>query len=236
MTFSMRRFQAIVNKEWKDAMKNPQMLLMAGMPILFSYLFTKIGDSGPELIVSPILMAFVMTGAFIQGMMVAEEKEKNTLRALMLSPAKTSEILMGKSFLTFIISILVIVLLIAVTDVKLTNIPLISFLIILQLIMFITFGTIIGLLSRTVQESSIVGLPILLVFLMGPIFGPLLKNELISKFVNFLPTNHFSVAFIKLIKGGSFADITPNVINIAIWTVIALILAVIVYSKRRFDK
>lgn len=234
MTFSMRRFQAIVNKEWKDAMKNPQILLMVGMPIMFGYLFTRMGNS-TEIIITPILMAFVITGAFIQAMMVAEEKEKNTLRALMLSPAKTSEILLGKSILTTIITLLVIVVLIFIADIKLSNIPLISLLSILQLVMFIAFGTMIGLLSRSVQESSIVGLPILFIFLMGPLFGPLLKNELILKLVHLLPTDHYNIAFIKLINGGSFADITSNLINISIWMAVSLVLAVFVYSRKRFD-
>jgi ABC-2 type transport system permease protein len=235
MTFSMRRFQAIVNKEWKDAIKNPQILLMAGLPILMAFLFSKL-DNSAATTSTPILMALVMTGAFIQAMMVAEEKEKNTLRVLMLSPAKTSEILLGKSILTSIITLLVIVVVIAIADIKLTNIPLISLLTLLQLVMFIALGTIIGLLSRSVQESSFVGLPVLFIFLFGPMFGPLLENELLLKLVHLLPTDHFSVAFIKLVEGGSFADVSSSLINIAIWMVASLVLAVIVYSKRRFDK
>jgi len=236
MTFSMRRFQAIVSKEWKDAAKNPQVLLMVGMPIFFAFLFSKMGQNSLGGLASAILMALVMSGAFIQGMTVAEEKEKHTLRVLMLSPATATEILMGKSCLSAIYTLISIVLAIFVSGVALTNIPAIAVMIVLLLIIFIAFGTIIGLLSRTVSESSIVGLPVLLIFIMGPIFAPALKVELLTTIVSYLPSDHFIQAMIQLEPGGSFGDISANLINMAIWMVVSIVLAAIVYSKKRFDK
>lgn len=102
MTFSMRRFRAMVKKEWKDAIRNPQILLNAGMPILLAVLFRQkeADPSEPTLLAIPILIAISITGAFVQANMIAEEKEKNTLRSLMLSPASKLEILAGKSATT----------------------------------------------------------------------------------------------------------------------------------------
>ena len=45
-------------------------------------------------------MALVMVGGFVQAMLIAEEKEKHTLRVLMLSPASSVEVFLGKSLLT----------------------------------------------------------------------------------------------------------------------------------------
>ncbi|TCZ71069.1 ABC transporter permease [Paenibacillus albiflavus] len=236
MTFSMRRFQAIVGKEWKDAAKNPQVLLMVGMPIFFAFLFSKMGQNSMAGLASSILMALVMSGAFIQGMTVAEEKEKHTLRVLMLSPATATEILMGKSCLTAIYTLISIVLSIFVSGATLTNIPALALMIALLLIIFIALGTIIGLLSRTVSESSIVGLPVLLLFIMGPLFAPALKVDLLTTIVSYLPSDHFIKAMLELVSGGSFGDISANLINMGIWVVVSLVLAAIVYSRKRFDK
>ena len=65
MTFSMRRFQAIVQKEWKDAVKNPQTLLMAAMPIMFTFLFQRMGMEAGILLSMPILFVLTMTAAFV---------------------------------------------------------------------------------------------------------------------------------------------------------------------------
>ena len=42
--------------------------------------------------------------------MIAEEKEKNTLRGLLLSPLNTFEIFIGKSLLSFLLTVLMIVI------------------------------------------------------------------------------------------------------------------------------
>lgn len=55
-----------------------------------------------------INITFSMVATYVQCCLIAEEKEKNTLRSLMLSPASTSEILIGKSTLTFISTMLIV--------------------------------------------------------------------------------------------------------------------------------
>ncbi|VTR26053.1 Uncharacterised protein [Actinobacillus pleuropneumoniae] len=80
MTFSMKRLQAIINKEWKDSIRNPQILLMMGMPIMFAFLFSKMGSGGTKgddmMILSfPILLALSMTGAFVLAMMVRKRRK-----------------------------------------------------------------------------------------------------------------------------------------------------------------
>lgn len=236
MTFSIKRFQAIVHKEWKDTIKNPQILLMVAMPILFAYLFKEIGGSRVDLISFPILLALTMTGSFVQAMMIAEEKEKFTLRVLMLSPAKTSEILLGKSTMTAFLTLFTVVLSIWIADIELVNIPLLSLLIVLSLVMFSALGTTIGLLSRTVQESSVVGLPMLIIFLMGPMFAPMLENETLTSIVRLLPSEHFQQAMFALADGATIKDVSGHIWNQVIWMFGSIALAVIIYSRKRFDK
>lgn len=236
MTFSMKRYQAIVHKEWKDTMKNPQILLMIALPILFAYLFKEIGGSRADMVAYPILMALTMTGAFIQAMMIAEEKEKFTLRVLMLSPAKTSEILLGKSTLTAGFTLLTVVISVWLSGVQIPSIPLLSLLTIISLIIYSALGTVIGLLSRSVQESSIVGLPVLLIFLMGPMFAPMLDNETITSMVSLLPSEHFQQAMFALADGATLKDISGHIWNHVIWMIGSIALAAITYSRKRFDK
>ncbi|ACX62685.1 ABC transporter permease [Paenibacillus sp. Y412MC10] len=241
MTFSMKRLQAIINKEWKDSIRNPQILLMMGMPIMFAFLFSKMGSGGTKgddmMILSfPILLALSMTGAFVLAMMVAEEKEKHTLRVLMLSPASTTEILMGKSFLTFVLTLIAVIASVAVSEVPEVNWGIPSLLILVSLVMFIALGLIIGLMSRTVQESSIIGLPVLIIFVMGPMFAPMLGNEWIMSIVDYLPTQKFIDVMGSVSQGAAISEMTQDLLICAGWTVISIVAATAVYSRKRFDR
>lgn len=51
-----------------------------------------------------INLTFVAVAFFIQSAIIAEEKEKHTLRGLMLSPATLPEILTGKSLVSFVVT------------------------------------------------------------------------------------------------------------------------------------
>ncbi|MBD7970840.1 ABC transporter permease [Paenibacillus gallinarum] len=240
MTFSMKRFQAIVQKEWKDSIRNPQVLTMTAFPIVFAFLFARMGTdrtvSEDILMVSfPILMALSMTGSFVLAMMIAEEKEKHTLRALMLSPASTLEILLGKSFLTAVLTVVAILFSIMASAIPGVPAGILALFILINLIMFIAIGLMIGLLSRTVQESSIIGLPVLLVFVMAPMFAPMLNNELLIQVVSILPTQKFMDMMNSMAMGQGWQEIGGGLMISILWMIASIVAAVAIYSPRRFD-
>ncbi|RIX49262.1 ABC transporter permease [Paenibacillus nanensis] len=236
MTFSMVRFQAIVKKEWKDAVKNPQILLLAALPILFALVFEGMADNRLDIISYPALLALSMTGAFTQSTMVCEEKEKHTLRVLMLSPATVAEILLGKSLLTALLTLVVMIISMIIVGFPVYHFAYLALMLLFSLVMFLSFGTIIGLLSRTVSESSIIGLPVLLIFVMGPFFAPDLGGDALVKIVDYLPTQQFMHALSALTEDGGFNEIKWNLLNIAVWTAASLVVCLVTYNKRRFDK
>ncbi|WP_373233097.1 ABC transporter permease [Cohnella sp.] len=236
MNFSLRRLQAFLTKEWKDALKNPQILLTAAMPIVFSFLLNRKDASDPTVLAFPLLLAVSITGAFVQANMVAEEKEKNTLRMLMLSPASPAEVLIGKSLATSLLAVIVMAGSLLVTEIPRGNPYWLALLVLLLLVTFLAFGTTIGLLSRTVTESSIVGLPLLLVVIMGPMLAPSLEAGWFSAVVEWLPTQHFILGLTKSLEAGSAADLGVHLIALAVWSAAASLLCLGVYSRKRFDK
>src|SRR5690625_6238099 len=67
------------------------------------------GETGEEL---PLFMIFIIVGAVFSCvssgcmmMFMAEENEKQTLRGLTMSPASFADIIIGKSLLTFVLTI-----------------------------------------------------------------------------------------------------------------------------------
>lgn len=236
MTFSMKRVRAIITKDWKDLIKNSYILITIFLPLGFAAMLANMGAEDSSFVSMPINLALVMTGAFVQASMMAEEKEKSTLRVLLLSPASTLEIMIGKSVLSAVITLIVVIGSIFISGIHIPEFFYFSMMIVLSLIIFISLGTIIGLLSRTVMETSIVGLPILLIFSYGSMFTSMFDSDIVKTLITYLPTENFSAALLKLQQQGGFADVKWHLLNMLIWSIGTVVLAVFVYGKRRFDK
>ena len=168
-------------------------------------------------------------------MMIAEEKEKHTLRALMLSPAGTLEILLGKSFLTAVFTVVAILFSIMASAIPGVPAGILALFILINLIMFIAIGLMIGLLSRTVQESSIIGLPVLLIFVMAPMFAPMLNNELLIQVVSILPTQKFMDMMDSMAMGQGLQEIGGGLMISILWMIASIVASAVIYSRRRFD-
>ncbi|MEH7455913.1 ABC transporter permease [Bacillus pseudomycoides] len=235
MTFSMRRFSAIFRKEVQDFKTNSQTLIMMAMPIFFAILFSR-SDNFREVGASMLItMTLVFVGGFIQAMLIAEEKERSTLRVLMLSPASSIEVLIGKSSLTGMITIAICFINLLILGKLEGNIALLLLIFVLGMLLFNLIGTCIGLLAQNVPQTSTIGLPILMVFLLGDFIGMYVKNEVVTKTVEYLPTRHIGIAVSSVIKGEGFSAITSNLLNITIWLVVVLAITLFVYRKKQID-
>lgn len=235
MTFSLKRVQAIFLKDWKDLLKNSYILFTMAIPLAFAAWLGRIGSTTDAFHSMPISLALVIAGCFVQAAMVAEEKEKNTLRGLLLSPANTLEILIGKSALTSAVTIVIIIGSIYLSEFKVNSIPLFALLILLNLIIFISIGTILGLMSRTVMETTIVGMPVMILFGMGSMLRAFINNDTIQKILYYLPSEQFEKAWQSLSKGGGLGSVGSQLLILLVWCVATLVITVIIYGKRRFD-
>ncbi|MGG0759751.1 ABC transporter permease [Bacillus paramycoides] len=235
MTFSMRRFSAIFRKEVQDFKTNSQSLIMMAMPIFFAIIYSR-SDNFREVGASTLItMTLVLVGGFIQAMLIAEEKEKSTLRVLMLSPASSIEVLIGKSSLTGIITVAICFINLLILGKLEGNIALLLFIFVLGMLIFTLIGTCIGLIAQNVPQTSTIGLPILMVFLIGDFIAGFVKNEVVTTIVEYLPTRHIGLAVSSVIKGEDFSAITSNLLNITIWLVAVLVITLFVYRKKQMD-
>lgn len=235
MTFSLKRVNAILLKDWKDLLKNSYILFTLAFPLIFAVMIGKLGLDG-AFTTFPINFALVISGCFVQAAMVAEEKEKNTLRGLLLSPASTLEVLIGKSALSAIITIIVIIASVFLSGYQPPSILIFSLNVLLCLIIYITVGTLLGLLSRTVMETTIIGMPVLMIFGTGSLLKGLVDNKIFSKIISFLPNEQFDEILLELSKNGGLKDVINNLLILFVWVVVMLLITFYTYGKRRFDK
>ncbi|MGA4500046.1 ABC transporter permease [Bacillus bombysepticus] len=234
MTFSMRRVSAIFRKEVQDFKTNSQVLLMAFLPIILSFLFSRFG-AGKEMLGITIITAFLFVAGFVQSMVIAEEKEKHTLRVLMLSPASSVEVLLGKSILTACLTLGICIVNLFILDQFSGNLLLLGFIFLCGTILFIVIGTMIGLLAASVPQTSIIGMPILMTMYLAVQFEPMVENKVIKTMIGYLPTSHIVKALNSLVGGAGFGSISGHVLNVAVWLIISLFVCLIVYKKKQLD-
>ncbi|PGX10497.1 MULTISPECIES: ABC transporter permease [Bacillus] len=234
MTFSMRRVSAIFRKEVQDFKTNSQVLLMASLPIIFAFIFSRFGQGSAGVGIIT-LMAFLFVAGFVQSMVIAEEKEKHTLRVLMLSPASSVEVLLGKSILTACLTLCICIVNLFILDQLSGNLVLLGFIFLSGTILFIVIGTTIGLLAESVPQTSLIGMPILMTMYLAVQFEPMVENKVIKTMIEYLPTSHMAKAIKSLVEGAGFSSISGHVLNVGVWLILSLIACLIVYKKKQMD-
>lgn len=235
MQFSFKRVNAIFIKDWKDLQRNFYVIFTLAIPLMLAAFIGRIGEANGDFGTLPINMSLVIAGAFIQAAMVAEEKEKNTLRGLLLSPASTAEIFVGKSMLSAVMTIVVIIGSIFLSDYKVPSSVLFTVSILLSLVFYIAIGTILGLLSRTVMETSIIGMPVLFIFGMSSMFKSMSGNETLIKIISYLPNEQLDTIWIGLSNGKELTNIFGNLLVLLGWVAVSVVITMVIYKKRRFD-
>ncbi|UBH10980.1 ABC transporter permease subunit [Macrococcus armenti] len=228
----MNRVMAIAEKDFKEFMRNMMLLTMPILPILMTVIFSKTPLEGEEGTTLAILMIAICLGAVLTGTimtMIAEEKEKNTLRGLVNSPASMMDILIGKSLVVSFFTITTIFICLTILDVTLlTNIEMIIGLILLFLF-FLFIGIAIGLVVKNVSETSIYYLPVLFIFAMAPTFSNMGmdKNNLFVKLNNYSPTSQYDL----LAGSGEI----KHIVIIGIWTLISFFITAFLFKKNTID-
>ena len=236
MTISINRIKAILIKELKDLKSNTNCLVMILLPIMFSVIYGQIITGMPKIqaLILPILMAIILIGPFIPSMLIAEEKEKNTLRVLMLSPAKAPEVMIGKGLLSLILLIIESILCVIIPGCSFGNILIFLSAILLMSIFMIILGMTVGLVSPDSKATGVIGFPIYIIFFIPIVFIGV-KNELLDKFAHLIPTFHLGEILNKNMNSKSFGVMQNDFLNMIIWLVLAIILFVVVYKKKSLE-
>lgn len=235
MTFSWRRVNAILIKDYKDFLRNFAVSTVLFLSPILAAFYGRMGIDSIEAHYMIFNMALVMVAAFVQCCLIAEEKEKNTLRGLMLSPATTAEILSGKSLLSFFFTIFVIVLSAFLLDYSPKNIGIVAVAIILSSLFYLGLGTLLGLYAKSVMEASVLILPFMIIFSFGTFITTLAEKYPILKVAEYLPNVQLLEIATNVENNAVFADVLLNLVIITIWIIAISALTVIVFRKRMVD-
>jgi ABC-2 type transport system permease protein len=148
------------------------------------------------------IMFSFYTALFLLPSLLIEEKEKKTIRMLMVSPASFTEIVLGKSLVTLSYQLLLTLtlFLIAATGGHLGNIALLIPFILLGIGMSLALGLLLGCIFKTTTAAAGVGggissaLLILPAILAGPFGQLVLGNSALGQVLKVLPTYYIADA------------------------------------------
>ncbi|PTL37318.1 ABC transporter permease [Alkalicoccus saliphilus] len=235
MTFSLGRIYAIFNKDMKDLSKNMFVLSTALMPLFFAFLFGR-GETVPlEIHFLVINLTLTAVAVFVQASLIAEEKEKNTLRTLMMSPAGTMEILIGKSLVTAFLTIATLIICMRITGYVPENGPVVYAGLALGIIFFLTLGTLMGLLTRSLIEASVVALPVLFLFGMGNLFVEFFQEYEFLSVLDYLPNFQLELLAAETAAGAGWAETGSIFLVLTAWTVAAAAAVIAAYRYNMKD-
>ena len=204
MNTALRKTGALLAKDFADLFKNPTLLVVCLLPIAFMALYSfMIGDAagGSDLTaeqqeaVGPVIGQFMLGSSLCMtvGMVctmtvlyaIAEEKEKRTLRTLMLANVGASQVVASKAVVALVASTVVNAVCFFVAGGEPGMLGAYLALGIVGSLPVILFSLVLGLACRDQMTAGVYSVPVLLVALV-PMFG--MANETIEKVSHWLPT------------------------------------------------
>lgn len=129
MLTRLQKTRILFLKDWKDTLKNGNGMILAVLPLFFTLLYRMLPIDGmpmPREFISLIgvLMNLALVPVALLSMMIAEEKEKNTLRTLMLSNVGAVEFLTSKCLVVLVLLSVVNLAVFFLTGMALSALPL----------------------------------------------------------------------------------------------------------------
>ncbi len=229
---------ALFKKDIKDSLRNPNVALLLLLPLMLTLLYRYILSEHLDI---NMLMMFVIPFPLailpnsILAMTVAEEKEKNTLRTLMLSGVTAAEFITSKVLVT--LAFLLFINLAVFLIIGLPIAYLAGFLLITSLgaIPLFLLGVTIGIVSRNQMSTGVLTAPVMFLFLFPAILSGVNPTmELIGKYT---PISNILDLCLTLISGQPVfsADTAFSFAVLFGWTVLSALLCTLAYRRKKLD-
>ncbi|MFP7478718.1 ABC transporter permease [Terribacillus saccharophilus] len=226
------RISAMLVKEYHDMKSNVQVLSILIVPIFLAVLYSRM-DGEQEFAAS---FVFIITVTFVtmyvQALLLAEEKEKNTLQVLLLSPASSADIMIGKSIISVILTIIMFVVSMLIINTSVESPIILSIILLIAVILFVALGTLVGLLSDNLVQTTVYLLPLSFVFGFGPMIQMYFSEGVIADILAYTPGSFMMEACLAAIGGEAFPSYREDIIWLVGWTAAALVVTFITFKKK----
>ncbi len=230
----MKNIKAVFIKQIIDTTKNKtvfiQFLMFPIMTVVMENAI-KIENMPEYFFVKLFSVMFVgMAPLTCMSAIISEEKEKNTLRALMMSNVKPWQYLLGTGAYIFIMCMAGTAVFAVLGGYTNTELSIFLFSMISGIILSEIIGAVIGIFGRNQMAATSLTIPIMMIFSFVPMLS--MFNEGIEKIARIIYSQQIS----DIINGIGASDLsTESIIVIAANFVIALTLFAVVYRKKGLE-
>lgn len=175
----------------------------------------------------------IISGTLI-AMLIAEEKEKNTLRTLMLAGVSPLEFLSGKAIIAFLISIVTNTLMFFIIGMEISCLGQFILITTLATVSMIEFGAAIGLIAENQMSTGTIGTPLFLLISLIPSFSR--YNNIFQEVAKLLPSYNMDVLLNRIFYNEAInINFAYNISVILIWIIIGTGIFAYIYGKKKLD-
>lgn len=169
----MRNFAVVLKKQWKDTLKNKVTLIQFIMfPVLTLVMENAVTlDGMPELFFTKLfsVMYIGMAPVTSTAAIIAEEKEKNTLRVLMMANVTPWQYLLGVGF--YVWSVCMIGAAVMGTGFPLDQIPFYMMIMAIGLMISVFAGACVGILAKNEMTATSLVVPFMMLLSFLPMLA-----------------------------------------------------------------
>lgn len=191
----MNNIIAILKKQLKDTLKNKTILIQFVMfPILTLVMNHAITIDGmPENFFVNLFATMYAGMAPLTSMaaIISEEKEKNTLRVLMMSNVRPHEYLLGIGSYVWLACVIGAFVICAAGSYKLWEKVTFMGIMAIGILVSLLIGAVIGVWSQTQMMATSISIPVMMIFSFVPMLS--LFNTTIAKIAKFTYTEQISL-------------------------------------------
>ena len=230
----MKNTAVIFKKQLSDTLKNKTILIQFLMfPVLVIIMenLVRIEDMPEHFFVKLFAVMFVgMAPLTCMSAIISEEKEKNTLRVLMMSNVRPAEYLIGVGAYVFVMCSAGMAVFAAVGGYSGTG--LVRFIAVMSagIILSELTGAVIGVFSRNQMTATSITVPVMMIFSFLPMLS--MFNDTIRTAARVTYSQQLS----ELINGIGTSEITAeSVIVISINFILAVVLFTVAYRRKGLE-
>ncbi|MDE7363208.1 MAG: ABC transporter permease [Oscillospiraceae bacterium] len=230
----MKNIKAVFIKQILDTIKNKTVLiqfLMFPVMVIIMEKTVKLEEMPEHFFVKLFAVMFVgMAPLTCMSAIIAEEKEKNTLRALMMSNVKPWQYITSVGAYIFIMCMIGIAVFAVLGEYNGAELARFIAVMISGVILSEIIGAVIGIFSRNQMAATSLTIPIMMVFSFVPMLS--MFNESIKKFAVIIYSQQIS----DLINGIGTSEVSAkSIIVIAVNFIIGLVLFALAYKKKGLE-
>ena len=230
----------LLKKDLKGCLTNKNILVSFLIPIVFCFIyqnvFKDLGDEmGDYVLGMCAVFSIAISPTSILPVMIAEEKEKYTLRSLMMARVRGQEFLASKMIVCLLMTALDAAAVFVSRGGDVENFPGYTGAVLLASAGLCFLGALAGLLARDQASAGTIGAPLMLLTMLPPLFGGL--SETLEKVSVAVPTTSFQTIYSGVTQSQELFT-KGNLVALgvcALWIAAGYILFNLFYQRKGID-